>query len=379
MRILKRYFESFILLGLVAIIAGWNRQKPFRVSLLTVAGLTLGATASLVMATPSETDAATAILDVQPVFSVEESWSSLAALMNPNPGAETDVIHVLLLGVDRRGKERGRSDAIHLLRLSKDTVTLFSLPRDTRIDVPGTAYRQKLNHAYAYGGSKATVRVIEKMLDLKISGVLELDLQAFAEMMTLAETLTLKGKLIGAEELFANAGGLLSWLRNRSFPNGDLRRVQRHQLFLRKTFDWVLMFQEEHPKIFKISLAPARKTLTTDLTDESIVRIGNHYRNLRPQTAAADSTPYRYESIRTMERFILPGRPLLVQQDTSQAKTSGDEDFSAEDSDDTSAPRMVSYYERSDRRPLGRMIASWRRQGITSNYTAADTLLANNR
>ena len=64
-----------------------------------------------------------------------------------------DSINMLLLGVDEREGDRGRSDTMILLSLNPntDSMLMMSIPRDTYVNIPGRGM-DKINHAYAFGG-----------------------------------------------------------------------------------------------------------------------------------------------------------------------------------------------------------------------------------
>lgn len=64
-----------------------------------------------------------------------------------------DPLNILLLGVDERSGDRGRSDTIILMSLNPrtDSMIMMSIPRDTYVNIPGRGM-DKINHAYAFGG-----------------------------------------------------------------------------------------------------------------------------------------------------------------------------------------------------------------------------------
>ncbi len=227
-------------------------------------------------------------------------------------------IHLLFLGIDRRKNERGRSDAIHLLRLEPGQATIFSVPRDALIFIHGDSRPDKINHCYAYGGHALLDRKLEDLLGITIDGYLEVDLQTFVSVARFAKTVTLDGRLIGAEDIFSKIDGLLSWLRNRSIPGGDIRRVARQQLFIAKSLDWTLSLYRQHPTVLKGAVVSILKTLPTDITVDQVMVLCQIYADdaLMAAHAAGDSRPEwpqaTSRTIARLERFILPGTPILV-------------------------------------------------------------------
>ncbi|HYF24890.1 MAG TPA: LCP family protein [Baekduia sp.] len=95
---------------------------------------------------------------------------------------------VLVLGSDQRSESTAepgsttsgpsRSDTILLVRTGGGASARLSIPRDTVVDIPGHG-RNKVNSAYAIGGSDLAVRTIEGFLGLEINHVLEVDFKNF--------------------------------------------------------------------------------------------------------------------------------------------------------------------------------------------------------
>lgn len=83
-------------------------------------------------------------------------------------------LNVLVFGVDATSKEDAqstRSDSIMLLSIepSGANPVLLSIPRDTRVEIPGRKSLDKINHAHAYGGPNLLVATVEKLLGIKIN------------------------------------------------------------------------------------------------------------------------------------------------------------------------------------------------------------------
>lgn len=65
---------------------------------------------------------------------------------------------VLLLGMDESGV---RPDSIMLVRVKKNSVTMFSVPRDTKVDIRGSA--RKINACIVYGGRELLTEKIGEL------------------------------------------------------------------------------------------------------------------------------------------------------------------------------------------------------------------------
>ena len=79
------------------------------------------------------------------------------------------VVNVLVMGVDERGDDVGRSDTLFLISLDtgSKSIKMLSIPRDTRVKIPGYGW-DKINHAFAYGGHQLTEKTVEDLLGIKI-------------------------------------------------------------------------------------------------------------------------------------------------------------------------------------------------------------------
>ena len=97
---------------------------------------------------------------------------------------------IMLLGTDGRlGADAGggsRSDTIILARLdaSKSAITLMSIPRDLKVDIPGLAIPDKINAAFANGGTKLTLKTVKNLLSrpgrpFKINHVVQISFLGF--------------------------------------------------------------------------------------------------------------------------------------------------------------------------------------------------------
>ncbi len=84
--------------------------------------------------------------------------------------------YVLLLGVDNTPGVK-RSDTMMVISIdsARNHVGVLSIPRDTRVEVPGVGMT-KINHAYAYGGVTLLRRAVSDYLQLPIHYYVQLDL-----------------------------------------------------------------------------------------------------------------------------------------------------------------------------------------------------------
>lgn len=99
-----------------------------------------------------------------------------------------DNVSILFVGVDdsekrAQGSENSRSDALLLATLNNKTKTvkLLSIPRDSYVYIPQVNYRDKINHAHAYGGTLATIETVEQLFEIPIDYYVRMNFNAFID------------------------------------------------------------------------------------------------------------------------------------------------------------------------------------------------------
>nr|WP_251133699.1 MULTISPECIES: LCP family protein [unclassified Exiguobacterium] len=97
---------------------------------------------------------------------------------------EQKPVSVLLLGVDQRPGERGRSDSIMVMTLNptRNESRLISIPRDTKVDIVGKGTNDKINHAYSFGGPEMAIKTVEKFLNIPINYYAEINMEGFTSL-----------------------------------------------------------------------------------------------------------------------------------------------------------------------------------------------------
>ncbi len=92
---------------------------------------------------------------------------------------------ILVLGTDEGPGREGpfRSDSIMLVRTDPDEhrIALLSIPRDLRVEIPGREL-DKVNAAYAYGGSTLAIRTVQALTGIPINHVVVVSLTRFKEL-----------------------------------------------------------------------------------------------------------------------------------------------------------------------------------------------------
>jgi polyisoprenyl-teichoic acid--peptidoglycan teichoic acid transferase len=75
----------------------------------------------------------------------------------------------------------GRSDLLMLARADFEdgTISVLSIPRDTRVRIPGHGGYNKINAAHSYGGPRLTMRTVASLLGVRPEHAVVLDLTGF--------------------------------------------------------------------------------------------------------------------------------------------------------------------------------------------------------
>jgi polyisoprenyl-teichoic acid--peptidoglycan teichoic acid transferase len=104
---------------------------------------------------------------------------------------------VLLLGVDERKNDKGRSDSMIVLTVNpnKKSVKMISIPRDTLTDIIGHGTRDKINHAYAFGGVEMSMDTVEGLLDIPIDYYVQINMDGFKDIVNAVGGVTVNNDL----------------------------------------------------------------------------------------------------------------------------------------------------------------------------------------
>ena len=169
--------------------------------------------------------------------------------------AEDSAFTLLIAGIENEENEKnGRSDVLLVATVNPKTkkISMLSIPRDTRIYIPDLGYKDKINHAYAFGGINYTINTVEEFLDIPIDYYISTNFQGFQDIVDtvggvevdvpftfkaqLTESLKWKTFTEGPMEL--NGNEALAYVRMRKTdPEGDKGRNYRQQQVIKAVID----------------------------------------------------------------------------------------------------------------------------------------------
>lgn len=174
--------------------------------------------------------------------------------------------NIAVLGVDARNVEDdsdSRSDAIVIVSINKETdeVKMFSVFRDTLLEVDDEHGLDKITHAYAYGGAQQSLYTLNHNLDLNVDKAVVINWKTVAEVIdtlggikidvqeseieelnkyvggTAKTTGSEKKKVEHAGKQTLNGAQAVTYARIRKdAANGDYRRNERMKIVMATTF-----------------------------------------------------------------------------------------------------------------------------------------------
>jgi LCP family protein required for cell wall assembly len=202
---------------------------------------------------------------------------------------EKDPFSVLMLGVDEREGDSGRSDTMIVLTVNpnNDTVKMLSIPRDTRTEIIGKGTQDKINHAYAFGGIPMSIDTVENFLDIPIDYYIEVNMKGFTDMVDAVGGVKVKNDLdftqdgyhFAKGELTLNGKKALSYTRMRKQdPRGDFGRQTRQ----RQIIEGVVKEGASLSSLTKFSdiFTVLGKNVKTNLTFDQMVAIQKGYKDV---------------------------------------------------------------------------------------------------
>ncbi|MBP2257795.1 LCP family glycopolymer transferase [Virgibacillus alimentarius] len=157
-------------------------------------------------------------------------------------------LNILLMGVDARGADKGRSDALMVLTLNPktDSMQIVSIPRDTRVEIAGRGTQDKINHAYAFGGADMAVNTVENFLDVDMDYYVSMNMEGMEELVDQLGGITVENDIEWQDKKYHFTKGTteldgdkaMHFVRMRKQdPNGDFGRTTRQRKVIQGIID----------------------------------------------------------------------------------------------------------------------------------------------
>ncbi|HEX6922496.1 MAG TPA: LCP family protein [Bacillales bacterium] len=207
-------------------------------------------------------------------------------------------ISILLMGVDERTYDVGRSDTLMVLTLNPDTNTMqmISIPRDTRVMIPGDGPHSgihKINAAYAYGGTALEMKTVESYLDIPLDYYIRINMEGLVDLVDAVGGIRVYNDISWHDEgyykkgyfyhkgwLEMNGAQTLGYVRMRHLdPRGDLGRNERQREVIQAIIDKASSYSSFSQ--YQDILDAISKNVRTNLKFDDMKYIALHYRDAR--------------------------------------------------------------------------------------------------
>ncbi|WP_036129100.1 MULTISPECIES: LCP family protein [Lysinibacillus] len=165
-----------------------------------------------------------------------------AAQLEEKTVIKKEPFSVLMLGVDERKDDSGRSDTMIVITVNpeKQTMKMLSIPRDTRTEIIGHDTVDKINHAYAFGGVPMAVDTVENFLNIPIDYYVFINMEGFLQIIDTLGGVTINNDMDltfdeyhfpeGEITLDGNEALIFSRIRYED-PRGDFgRQIRQRQI-----------------------------------------------------------------------------------------------------------------------------------------------------
>lgn len=221
--------------------------------------------------------------------------------------SKKDPFSILMLGVDTGDlgrTEQGRSDTMMVMTVNPniDKATMVSIPRDTRTEIVGHGTTDKINHAYAFGGTSMSVNTVQNMLDIPIDYYVEVNMKGLQDIVDAVGGVQVTSPLTFSYEGYNFTEGkstsldgktALAYSRMRyEDPNGDYGRQERQRQVIQATLEKVASLSTISN--YQDILGSLENNMQTNLEFNDMVKIFNNYRsaagNIEQVQLKADGT-----------------------------------------------------------------------------------------
>lgn len=226
--------------------------------------------------------------------------------------ASPDKTVVMLMGVDEREGDVGRSDTLMIATLDakKHKAAILSVPRDTRVKIKGHGF-DKINAAYAYGGHRLTQSTVEDLLGVEMEHYVIINVNAFTKIIDAIGGIDINvEKRMYYEDPWDDNGGLvinlypgqqhmdgktaITYVRYRD-EEGDIGRITRQQKFMKAVMD-KLTSPSIIPRIPSI-IGEVVDSINTDLSVKQMIEF---------------MAALKEAQTNGLQTEMLPGRPMYI-------------------------------------------------------------------
>ncbi|MCA9765820.1 MAG: LCP family protein [Carnobacterium sp.] len=205
---------------------------------------------------------------------------------------KSESFSILMLGVDtgESGRtDQGRSDTIMVMTINPKTnqTSIVSIPRDTYTEIIGKGTMDKINHAYAFGGTAMSINTVQNLLDIPIDYYAEVNMQGIQDIVDAIGGIQIISPLSFSFDSYSftegeatqmNGPKALAFSRMRhEDPEGDYGRQKRQRQVLEAIVKKAATFSTITN--YKDVLGTMENNLKTNLSFEDMIDIFSKYRS----------------------------------------------------------------------------------------------------
>ncbi|MBQ3385770.1 MAG: LCP family protein [Eggerthellaceae bacterium] len=246
----------------------------------------------------------------------QEEQMAITEILEPNEDI-LQPFYMMLLGSDRRSwnpSDSGRSDTAIIVRVDPQTytVSMISIPRDTRVYIPGY-WTTKFNAAYAYGGASLAIRTASQMTGISLQHFAEVNFQALIDLVD----------AIGGIDIYVPADVDDVKAGDTFIPKGWNHIDGEQALMLARTRDWIgsdftrQAFQRQIIKaiINRVLELPATEltsvvkqaagSILTDMNIGDLFQLALHFKDAEDITFYSANLPSRTQTIDGISYVVL--------------------------------------------------------------------------
>ncbi len=227
-----------------------------------------------------------------------------------------DIVNIAILGVDESENDAGRSDAT--MRATFDPIhkklKITSIMRDTYADIPGYG-KDKLNHAYAYGGPQLSIKTLNQDFGLNIKDYVKINFEELEGLIDAIGGIDMKMEYMEKYEVnnyierYSEARNIteeklvmdektgkyhltgfqtLGYCRIRSIGNGDFDRTERHRKIMTEMFNKISKAGTAELASMATKLLPY---VETSLSNKEIINLATNVLNLGTKNIEQERFP----------------------------------------------------------------------------------------
>lgn len=203
-----------------------------------------------------------------------------------------DPFSVLIMGVDtgEYGRvETGRTDTMMVLTVNPNTdrTSIVSIPRDTYTEIIGRGTMDKINHAYAFGGTTMAMDTVQNLFDIPVDYYVSVNMESMQQIVDAVGGITVVPPLTFSQGDYSfnegqstqmNGPKALEYSRMRSNdPEGDYGRQFRQRQVLEGTMRRIASF--DSVLNYRNILGTLSTNMRTNMSFDDMVDMFNNYRN----------------------------------------------------------------------------------------------------